>query len=156
MEHRHIIKNLNHILVWIKSLVNEVFRLPQGVGGRVEGTDTIFFWPTKIYLKNMERCDVWEDSCVLPSPKVWPASHLPHTWRKPNQINKGGQHTNSRYDNGKIIIQHYYFNPIGALHMLQHQEFLSWRSHVMLWIYSPSNHHHTGGNNNTIQPQSYG
>ena len=70
MEHRHIIKNLNHILVWIKSLVNEVFRLPQGVGGRVEGTDTIFFWPTKIYLKNMERYDVWEDSCVLPSPKV--------------------------------------------------------------------------------------
>ena len=33
---------------------------------------------------------------------------------------------------------------------------LSWDPHGTLWIYLTSNQHHTGVNNNTIQPQKYG
>ena len=51
MKYIQLIKNQELTPVWIKLFVNEIGRLPQGVGGRVKGTDTQFFYPTTIYLK---------------------------------------------------------------------------------------------------------
>ena len=51
MEYIQLIKNPKHRPDWIKSFANEIGRLYQGVGGRVEGTDTIFFCTTTIYMK---------------------------------------------------------------------------------------------------------
>ena len=45
MEYMHIIKLPNHIPVWFKSFANEVYQLSQGVGVRMEVTDTIVSAP---------------------------------------------------------------------------------------------------------------
>ena len=58
--------------------------------------------------------------------RVSPASQLAET---PLNIQGGGQHTNRRYENVKIVIQQYYFNSKDALHVLQHQDFLSGNPH---------------------------
>jgi hypothetical protein len=43
LEFRQLIRHPKHWLTWLPSAVNEFGRLAQGVGGRVEGTDTMFF-----------------------------------------------------------------------------------------------------------------
>ena len=43
MEYRHLMKNPKYREVWGKSSGNEIGRLAQGMPGRVEGTDTMFF-----------------------------------------------------------------------------------------------------------------
>ena len=51
MEYIQLIKNLKHRPDWIKPFTNEIGRLYQGVGGRVEGRNTMFFCTTIIYMK---------------------------------------------------------------------------------------------------------
>ena len=43
MEYRQLIQSPKHKEQWTKSLANEFGRLAQGVGGRIKGTQTIFF-----------------------------------------------------------------------------------------------------------------
>ena len=43
MEYRQLIKNPKHRLVWVKVFANEIGRLSQGVGGRVDGNETMSF-----------------------------------------------------------------------------------------------------------------
>ena len=43
MEYRHLMKSPNYREVWGKSSRNKIGRLAQGMPGRVEGTDTMFF-----------------------------------------------------------------------------------------------------------------
>ena len=43
MEHRHLIGNPKYRKLWQRSYGDEVGHLAQGMPGRVEGTDTIFF-----------------------------------------------------------------------------------------------------------------
>ena len=43
MEYRHLIGNPKYRELWKNSYGNELGRLAQGMPGRVEGTDTIFF-----------------------------------------------------------------------------------------------------------------
>jgi hypothetical protein len=45
MEYRHLQKSPKHKQTWTTSFVNELGRLTQGVGGRVQGTNTVYFWP---------------------------------------------------------------------------------------------------------------
>jgi hypothetical protein len=45
LEYRHIIQDETTCPVWNKSAANEFGRLAQGVGGRIEGSNTIFFIP---------------------------------------------------------------------------------------------------------------
>ena len=51
MEYIHLIKYIRLGQVWIKYFANEICRIAQGVVVRVEGTDTMFFCLTKIYLE---------------------------------------------------------------------------------------------------------
>ena len=66
----------------------------------------IFSAPQQYTWKQMKKCDVWADCCVLTPPKGQSISHLYHNWRKLNQIFRVGQHNNRRSDIGKNIIQH--------------------------------------------------
>jgi hypothetical protein len=43
MEYRHLIKHPKYSKIWAHSFSNEIGRLAQGIGGRIEGTDTINF-----------------------------------------------------------------------------------------------------------------
>ena len=43
LNYRQLIKNSKHAKIWLTSAANEFGRLAQGVGGRIEGTDTIKF-----------------------------------------------------------------------------------------------------------------
>ena len=43
MEYRHLIGNPKYRKLWQSSYGDEIGRLAQGMPGRVEGTDTIFF-----------------------------------------------------------------------------------------------------------------
>jgi hypothetical protein len=45
LEYRHLIKDANTFTVWNKAAANEFGRLAQGVGDRIEGSNTIFFIP---------------------------------------------------------------------------------------------------------------
>jgi hypothetical protein len=45
LEYRHLIKDDSTFTVWNKAAANEFVRLAQGVGGRIEGSNTIFFIP---------------------------------------------------------------------------------------------------------------
>lgn len=45
MEYRALVKNPNTQAIWTRSFANELGRLAQGVGNRIDGTDTIFFIP---------------------------------------------------------------------------------------------------------------
>ena len=51
MDYRKLIKTPKLRPVWIKSFANDIVRLAQGVGDRVEVTDTMFSCPTIINLK---------------------------------------------------------------------------------------------------------
>jgi hypothetical protein len=43
LNYRQLIQDPKHKEIWSTSAANEVGRLAQGVGGRVKGTNTIFF-----------------------------------------------------------------------------------------------------------------
>ena len=43
LKYRQLLTHPKHREVWMHSSVNEFGRLAQGVGGRIQGTDTIFF-----------------------------------------------------------------------------------------------------------------
>ena len=43
MEYRHLIDNPKYRDIWIHGYGNEFGQLTQGLKGRVEGTDTVFF-----------------------------------------------------------------------------------------------------------------
>jgi hypothetical protein len=45
LEYRHLIQDETIFPVWNKAAANEFGRLAQGVGGRIEGSTTIFFIP---------------------------------------------------------------------------------------------------------------
>jgi hypothetical protein len=45
LEYRHLIKDDSTFPVWNKATANEFGRLAQGVGDRIEGSNTIFFIP---------------------------------------------------------------------------------------------------------------
>jgi hypothetical protein len=45
LEYRHLIKDDSTFTVWNKAAVNEFGRLAQGVGDRIEGSNTVFFIP---------------------------------------------------------------------------------------------------------------
>jgi hypothetical protein len=45
LEYRHLIQDEATLSVWNKAAENEFRRLAQGVGGRIEGSNTIFFIP---------------------------------------------------------------------------------------------------------------
>jgi hypothetical protein len=45
LEYRHIIQDETTFPVWNKAAANEFGRLAQGVGGRIEGSNTILFIP---------------------------------------------------------------------------------------------------------------
>jgi hypothetical protein len=45
MEYRALVRNPTTAATWTRSYANELGRLAQGVGGRIHGTDTIFFIP---------------------------------------------------------------------------------------------------------------
>jgi hypothetical protein len=47
LEYRHLIQDETTFPVWNKAAANEFGRLAQGVGGRIEGSNTIFFNPTQ-------------------------------------------------------------------------------------------------------------
>jgi hypothetical protein len=47
LEYRHLIQDETTFHVWNKVAANEFGRLAQGVGGRIEGSNTIFFIPRK-------------------------------------------------------------------------------------------------------------
>ena len=55
MDYRWLIKNPNTRPVWIKSFTNEIGRLAQGVGGRVECTYTMFFLPHNNITENRRK-----------------------------------------------------------------------------------------------------
>jgi hypothetical protein len=45
LEYRHLIQDDSTFPVWNKAAANEFGRLAQGVGGRIEGSNTFFFIP---------------------------------------------------------------------------------------------------------------
>jgi hypothetical protein len=45
LEYRHLIQDKTTLPVWNKAAADEFGRLAQGVGGRNEGSNTIFFIP---------------------------------------------------------------------------------------------------------------
>jgi hypothetical protein len=45
IEYRHLIKDDNTFTIWNKAAANEFGRLAQGVGDRIEGSNTFFFIP---------------------------------------------------------------------------------------------------------------
>jgi hypothetical protein len=47
LEYCHLIQDETTFPVWNKAAANEFGRLAQGVGGRIEGSNTIFFIPRK-------------------------------------------------------------------------------------------------------------
>ena len=123
MENRHMIRIPKHKPVWFKSISNEIDRLSQGVGGRVEGNDKKSA-PQQYTWKQRGKCDVCEDCCGLPPKKGWAISYSPHSRRQRNQIFRGCHHTNSRSDNSNIIGQQYYFNPRIMIHVLRHKIYI--------------------------------
>jgi hypothetical protein len=51
LEYRHIIQDDSIFPVWNKAAANEFGRLAQGIGGRIEGSNTIFFIPRQAVTK---------------------------------------------------------------------------------------------------------
>jgi hypothetical protein len=51
LEYRHLIRDDSTFPVWNKAAANEFGRLAQGVGGRIEGSNTFFFIPRKLVPK---------------------------------------------------------------------------------------------------------
>jgi hypothetical protein len=51
LEYRHLIKDDSTFTVWNKATANEFGRLAQGVGDRIEGSNTIFFIQRQAFLK---------------------------------------------------------------------------------------------------------
>jgi hypothetical protein len=51
LEYRHLIQDETIFPVWNKAAANEFGRLAQGVGGRMEGSNTIFFIPRSAFPK---------------------------------------------------------------------------------------------------------
>jgi hypothetical protein len=51
LEYLHLIQDETTFPVWNKAAANEFGRLAQGVGGRIEGSNTIFFIPRQELLK---------------------------------------------------------------------------------------------------------
>jgi hypothetical protein len=45
LEYRHLIQDETSFPVWNKSAANQFGRLAQGVGGMIEGSNTVFFIP---------------------------------------------------------------------------------------------------------------
>jgi hypothetical protein len=45
LEYHHLIQDETTFSVWNKAAANEFGRLAQGIGGRIEGSNTIFFIP---------------------------------------------------------------------------------------------------------------
>ncbi len=43
LEYRQLLRDPKHIEIWTKAGANEFGQLAQGVGGRIDGTNTIFF-----------------------------------------------------------------------------------------------------------------
>jgi hypothetical protein len=43
MEYRHLLKSPKHCKAWTTSFANELGRLAQGVGGRQQGTNTVYY-----------------------------------------------------------------------------------------------------------------
>jgi hypothetical protein len=43
MEYRHLLKSPKHCKAWVTSFANELRRLAQGLGGRQQGTNTIYY-----------------------------------------------------------------------------------------------------------------
>ena len=56
LKYRQLLTHPKHREVWMHSSANEFGRLVQGVGGRIQGTDTIFF-----IHKNQVPANRWKD-----------------------------------------------------------------------------------------------
>ena len=56
LEYRHLMKRDEYRVIWGKAMGNEIIRLAQGLKGRVEGTNTIYF-----INKNQVPQDRWKD-----------------------------------------------------------------------------------------------
>jgi hypothetical protein len=56
LKYRKLITHSKHCKVWMHSSANKFGRLAQGVGGRIKGTDTIFF-----IRKHQVPEDRWKD-----------------------------------------------------------------------------------------------
>ena len=76
MKYIQLIKNQELTPVWIKLFVNEIGRLPQGVGGRVKGTDTPFFLPYNNIPENSRKYVTYGSTVVHYRP---PKDEMYHT-----------------------------------------------------------------------------
>ena len=56
LEYRHLMKRDEYCVIWGKETGNEIGRLAQGLKGRVEGTNRIYF-----VNKNQVPQDRWKD-----------------------------------------------------------------------------------------------
>jgi hypothetical protein len=61
LEYCHLIQDETIFPVWNKAAENEFGRLAQGVGGRIEGSNTIFFIPRNAVPKGTSKC-LWNST----------------------------------------------------------------------------------------------
>jgi hypothetical protein len=75
LEYRHIIHDEATFTIWNKSAANEFSRWNQGVGGRIEGSNTILFIPRQAVpkLKIVTYGDgLWpQQKCLTDSGSMW-------------------------------------------------------------------------------------
>jgi hypothetical protein len=85
LEHLHLIKYDSTFTVWNKAAANEFGRLAQGVGDRIEGSNTNIFHPTPNSLQKQDY-NLQTVCSGHPSQQILNPPGPPHCGRQPNPI----------------------------------------------------------------------
>jgi hypothetical protein len=85
LEYRHLINDASTFTIWNKAAANEFGRLAQGVGERIEGSNTFFFHPTPSRPQK-QKCYLRTVCSGHPSQQIRNPPGLPHCRRQPHPI----------------------------------------------------------------------
>ena len=97
LNYKQLMRDPKHAKVWSESSANEFGRLAQGVGGRVTGTNTIFFIQ-KDHVPINRRKDVMYGSFVCETKQIRKTSYMTYGRRRQNQLPWRRGNSNSRHD----------------------------------------------------------
>jgi hypothetical protein len=88
LEYRHLLKIPTKAAAWTHSFANELGRLAQGVGGRLKGTNTIYFIRNDQAnsTRSTKGCNLWPHLRQLPTTERRTASNQTHSGRQPNRL----------------------------------------------------------------------
>ena len=110
LNYRQLLRDPKHKTIWNTSSANEFGRLAQGVGGRVNPTNTIFFIPYhQVPINRRKDVTYGSFSCNM-KPNKMETHRTRLTSGRQNKLPRRCRHANSRHDFDQDPFQQRYLN----------------------------------------------